>query len=303
MAERIAIDVSQSLSFGRGRRGNPLRRTLRFVRRQPLGALGVIIICVIVYAAIAAPVIAPHHAGNTNFDILKRPSPGHPFGTDRVGRDILSRVIYGARTSMTVGFASVAFGVVAGTLLGLVCGYLVGWVDAVVQRFADVILAFPYLILALFVGAAVGPGVLTLVSVLGVAMAPGVLRIVRGSVFVEREKEYVLAARAMGSPAWQIMLRQILPNVLAPIIIIGTTLLAAAILAEAALSFLGLGVPPATPSWGGDLSGSARDYFEAAPWMAIFPGAALSLAVLGFNFFGDALRDLLDPRLRGAGGG
>jgi len=302
MAEAIEIDIPQTAFLAYGRRGKRVRRVFRVVRHQPLGALGVVIICVIFYAALTAPIVAPHRAGNTNFDILQRPSPAHPFGTDRVGRDIFSRVIYGARTSITVGFASVAFGVVAGTALGLLCGYLVGWVDAVVQRFADVVLAFPYLILALFVGAAVGPGVLTLVSVLGVAMTPGVLRIVRGSVFVEREKEYVVAARALGAPAWQIMLRQILPNVLAPIIIIGTTLLAAAILAEAALSFLGLGVPPATPSWGGDLSGSARDYFESAPWMAIFPGAALSLAVLGFNFLGDALRDVLDPQLRGAGG-
>jgi peptide/nickel transport system permease protein len=209
--------------------------------------------------------------------------------------------MHGARISMAVGFGSVAIACAGGVVIGLLSGYFPGWVDVIIQRIVDTMLAFPYLILAMFIGSVAGRGTMVLIWAIGLAMAPGVVRVVRGSVLVERERDYVVAARAIGASAPRLMLRHILPNVVAPITVIATTLLAGAILSEAALSFLGLGVAPPTASWGGDLSGSARDFFEVAPWMAIFPGLALSFAVMGFNFFGDALRDVLDPRLKGTG--
>lgn len=279
------------------------KRPLRLARQQPLGAVGLVLIAFMACVAVLAPWIAPYGPSNSDFSSLTGPSMAHPFGTDRIGQDVLSRVIFGARTSMLVGFGSVAIGVAIGTALGLASGYQGGWLDSCVQRLVDVVMAFPFLVLALFIGSSMGRDINSLVLVLGIAMAPSICRVVRSSVLVERNKDYVLAARAVGAGGTWIVLRHILPNSLAPIIVMATTLLAAAILAEAALSFLGFGVPPPTASWGGDLSGSARAYFQIAPWMAIFPGLALSLAVLGFNFLGDALRDLLDPRLRGAGKG
>jgi peptide/nickel transport system permease protein len=210
--------------------------------------------------------------------------------------------MYGAQMSLLVGVASVVLGTVVGSAIGLVSGYLSGWSDTVIQRVIDVLMAFPYLVLALFIVAVFGKGTGILILVIAIAIVPGVTRVVRGSVLSERERDYVIAARALGSSDLRVMFRHILPNVLSPIIVIGTTLLAGAVLAEAALSFLGLGIPPPTPSWGADLSGEARTYFELAPWMAIFPGVALSLTVLGFNFLGDAVRDILDPRMRGEAG-
>lgn len=287
-------------SPGLGRRW---RHSAGLARRQPLGAIGLTIIVVMVAVAVFAPWIAPFSPTNSDFDSLQGPTWDHPFGTDRIGRDVLSRVIYGARTSMVVGIGSVGIGVVMGTVLGLASGYRGGWTDALIQRVVDVVMAFPFLVLALFIGSSIGRDMRSLVIVLGIAMAPSIARVVRASVLVERNKDYVLAARTIGASGSRLVVRHILPNAVAPIIVMATALLAAAILAEAALSYLGFGVPPPTPSWGGDLSGPARAFFQIAPWMAIFPGLALSLTVLGFNFLGDALRDLLDPRLRGTGPG
>lgn len=274
------------------------RAGLRLVRRNPLGVLGLAIVLVIGVAGIAAPALAPYSPRNSDFELLERPTGRHPFGTDRVGRDIFSRVLFGARVSLAVGFGSVAVGVLAGTLLGLVSGYFGGWVDTALQRLVDILLAFPLIILALFLAAATGRGLEKTVLVLGVAITPAVARVVRGSILSQREREYIEAVRALGAGSPRIIFRHLLPNVSAPIIVLATTLLSAAVLAEASLSFLGVGVPPPTASWGGDLSGNARDFFEIAPWMAIFPGLALSLTVLGFNFLGDAVRDVLDPRLQ-----
>lgn len=300
MVRDSAIEFTGIASTPRTR-GYVVRRILRLARRQPLGLLGLAMIVFVVLAAILAPWVAPYRPNSTEFDLLKAPSWAHPFGTDRLGRDVLTRVLHGARISMAVGFGSVAIGTVAGMVIGLASGYYGGWFDAICQRLVDTMLAFPYLVLAMFIGAVAGRGTGVLIWVIGIAIAPGVVRVVRGSVLAEQARDYVLAARAMGASAPRVMLRHILPNVMAPITVIATTLLAAAILAEAALSFLGLGVAPPTASWGGDLSGSSRDFFEVAPWMAIFPGLALSFAVMGFNFFGDALRDVLDPKLKGTG--
>ncbi|OAI39220.1 hypothetical protein AYO38_01730 [bacterium SCGC AG-212-C10] len=271
---------------------------LLLLRRNPLGAAGLLILLVIAVAAVGASVVAPYSPSDPAFSSLKGPTWSHPFGTDLLGRDVFSRVIFGARISLTVGFGSVIIGILGGTVIGLASGYLGGWVDQVLQRITDVLLAFPLIILAIFIAAVSGQGLWKSVFVLGVAITPAVARVVRGSVLSEKTRDYVQAARAAGAGETRIMIQHILPNVSAPIVVLGTTLLSVAVLAEASLSFLGIGVPASTASWGGDLSGNARTYFEIAPWMAIFPGLALTLTVLGLNFLGDALRDVLDPRLQ-----
>jgi peptide/nickel transport system permease protein len=271
---------------------------LLLLRRNPLGALGLVLLLIVVGAALLADVVAPYSADDTRSDSLSEPSASHPFGTDRLGRDVLSRVIYGARVSLAVGFGSVATGLLAGAAIGIASGYVGGLLDSLLQRITDVLLAFPLIILAIFIASVSGPGLWKSIIVLGVAITPAVARVVRSSVLSERERDYVLSARSVGASEGRIMLFHLLPNVSAPIVVLGTTLLSVAILAEASLSFLGVGVPPSTASWGGDLSGSSRDFFEIAPWMAIFPGLALTVTVLGLNFFGDALRDVLDPRLQ-----
>ena len=272
----------------------------RLMRSQPLGTAGLVIILVLVFMAIFAPLLAPYDPTSIEGRSLRAPSSEHFFGTDDKGRDVLSRVIHGSRTSLEVGIIATFVGVVGGTLVGLLSGYFGGWIDTIFQRLMDSLQAFPTLILALIMVAVVGSSIVNLMVVVGIAIIPGVGRIIRGIVLSEKQNQYVEAARATGAGTGRIVFRHLLPNLAAPLIVIATSLLAAAILVEAALSFLGLGTPPPTPSWGGDLSGQARRYFTHAPWMAIFPGAAISLVVLGFNLLGDALRDVLDPRLRGS---
>ncbi|HLZ69774.1 MAG TPA: ABC transporter permease [Dehalococcoidia bacterium] len=274
-------------------------RIRRLLRSQPLGVFGLLVILALILVAILAPQIAPYDPTSIQFHNLLRPNATNLFGTDDKGRDIFSRVIYGSRTSLEVGIIATAVGVIGGTFIGLVSGYFGGWSDMAIQRVMDAMMAFPILILALIMIAVVGPSIRNLMAIVGVAIIPGIGRIVRGIVLSEKENMYVEAARTLGARPERIIFRHILPNLLAPLIVIATSLLAGAILIEASLSFLGLGTPPPTPSWGADLSGQAQRYFTHAPWMAIFPGAALSLVVLGFNLLGDALRDILDPRLRG----
>jgi peptide/nickel transport system permease protein len=260
--------------------------------------LGILIVLVLL--AVFAPLVAPYNplAQHPNA-VMQPPSARFPLGTDYYGRDILSRVIYGARVSLTVGASSVAMGLIIGVFIGLASAYLGGSIDIVVQRFMDAALAFPGLIFALAIVAALGPSIATVVLAIAFTAIPRNNRIVRGCVLAERNQLYVLAAGSCGCKSWRIMWRHILPNVAAPIIIIGATELGAAILLEASLSFLGVGVPPPIPSWGSMLSGEYRTFMLVAPWMALFPGLAISLAVLGCNLFGDALRDAWDPRLRG----
>lgn len=274
------------------------------LRRKPLGTLSVVILCGLLIVAVLAPVIAPYdpyqfHLNARGLPVrLQAPSAKFLFGTDAHGRDVLSRIIYGARISSLVGFCSVAIGVVCGTLIGLVSGYWEGRLDQGLQRLVDTLMAFPGIVLALAVLSVFGQSVPNVILVIGLVIAPGASRVVRGAVLTVKHNIYVDAALAAGASSWRILLRHILPNVFAPILVIASVWLGNAIVIEATLSFLGLGTPPPTPTWGGMLSGEGRRSLETAPHLALFPGLAISMVVLAVNMFGDAVRDLLDPRLR-----
>jgi peptide/nickel transport system permease protein len=231
---------------------------------------------------------------------LKPPGAQFYLGTDNLGRDLFSRIVYGARISMTVGFGAVGLSLLLATFLGVTSGYFGGKVDVLVQRLVDACMAFPPLVILLSIMAVLGPGLLNVILVLGIVPSANRSRVIRSATLAAKENQFVEAARAVGAGHLRIILRYILPNVMAPIIIIATNALGGVILAESTLSFLGFGVPPPHPSWGEMLSGSGRSYMYRAPWMAIWPGVAISLGVFGFNMLGDALRDLLDPRLRGS---
>ena len=275
-----------------------------FVRRKPLGAVSALILCGLVVVAILAPVLAPYDPYKFNLNErglpirLQPPNAKFLCGTDPLGRDVLSRIVYGSRVSLIVGFASVAIGTLLGTLLGLVSGYWEGGVDHVLQRAVDTIMALLGIVLALAVVSVLGQSLTNIILVIGLVIAPGAARVVRGTVLSIKQNTFIDAAYAAGATPWRIVLRHILPNAFAPILIIASVWLGNAIVIEAALSFLGLGTPPPTPTWGGMLSGEGRRNLETAPYLAIFPGLAISIVVLAFNMLGDALRDLLDPRLR-----
>ena len=277
-----------------------LRRTWRWLRARPLGALSIGLIAALVVLALLAPVLTPYDPLAQDASAqAKPPSAAHPLGTDYLGRDVLSRVIVGVRPSLGVGLVAVAIALVAGSTLGLVSGYLGGTVDLVLQRVVDVLLTLPGLVLALALLAIVGTGFASLIGVIAVVLSPGIARVVRSATLVVTATGYIESARAIGARDTRIVVRHVLPNTLATILILASLNLGNAILFEAALSFLGLGVQPPQPSWGNMLSGPARAYFEVAPWMAVFPGIAVSLSVLGFNLLGDTLRDAFDPRLQG----
>lgn len=271
----------------------------RVARRRPLGAIGGFIVITLVLAALFAPWLAPYDPYKIDSaNLLVPPSWAHWMGTDQFGRDMLSRIIWGARTSLLVGLLAVGLGTTTGAVLGLICGYFGGKVDYVIQRFMDVLMAFPGLILALAMVAALGPSITNVILALSVTIIPGASRVIRSSALAVRESPFVDAAHNLGFSNMRIVFRHILPNCMAPYIIIATAGLGGAILSEAGLSFLGLGTPPPHPTWGGMLSSSGTQSMVKAPWVAIFPGLAITIVVFGFNFFGDALRDLLDPRLR-----
>jgi ABC-type dipeptide/oligopeptide/nickel transport system permease subunit len=270
------------------------------MKRKPLGAASALLILLLVFTAIFADVLAPYDP------YLARPEsrllpPGwqHLFGTDDIGRDVLSRVIYGARISLWVGLLAVGIGTVSGTLIGLICGYWEGQLDLVLQRFMDALMTIPGLILALAIVSVLTPNTTNAMLAIAIVIIPGNSRIVRGAVLSAKQNPYVEAARALGGSHLRIIASHILPNVTAPILIIASIWLGNAIFIEASLSFLGLGTQPPIPSWGLMLSSTGRAYMEQAPWLAVFPGLAISLAVLGFNLFGDTLRDVWDPKLRG----
>jgi peptide/nickel transport system permease protein len=272
----------------------------RLIKEKPLGAFGGVIVLGLLLCALLAPLIATYPYDQTNVrNRLKPPSSQFYFGTDNLGRDIFSRIIYGARVSVTVGFGAVSIGICLAIFVGVGSGYFGGKADVLVQRLVDSWMAIPTLLLLLNVMAVLGPGLWNVILALGVVSAARSSRTIRSAALVIKENQFVEAARAVGASHLRIIWRYILPNIMAPIIIIATISLGVAILAESTLSFLGLGVPPPYPSWGEMLSGSGRSYMHKAPWMATWPGVAISLAVFGFNMLGDALRDLLDPRLRG----
>jgi peptide/nickel transport system permease protein/oligopeptide transport system permease protein len=268
-------------------------------RRNHLAIAGLGIVALLLVAALAAPWLAPADPAKQSL-IEKRARPGGKFllGADEFGRDILSRVIYGSRVALVVSVLSVAVALALGLTLGCLAGFLGGWADALVMRATEVLLAFPYLLLAIAVVSALGPGVFNTTLAVGIWGAPTVIRVVRGAVLVARETEYVSAARALGASAPRVLTRHVLRNVFPTVIVYSTLFMANAILVEAALSFLGLGVQPPTPSWGLMVS-TGRDLLLVAPHVATIPGLAILVAVLGFNLLGDGLRDALDPRLRG----
>jgi len=266
---------------------------------HPLGVVGALIMAVFVFAAIFADFITAYDPIKTNSAItLLPPNHLHWLGADQMGRDIYSRIVYGARISLAVGLGSTFLGGVFGVILGLASGYIGGWVDLVIQRIVDVLQAMPLLVLALVMAAALGPALDNTIIAISIPLIPYTARVIRSNALTLREQPFVEAARAVGMSEFRIAVRHVLPNTLAPLIVIATAQLGAAILTEASLSFLGLGVPEPHPSWGRMLSESAAEYVRTAPWLVIFPGVAISLAVFGTNLFGDALRDMLDPRLR-----
>lgn len=275
----------------------------RFCRKKPLGAFGGVIVIALIAMAVLAPWLA-RHAYDDTIRGARMKAPGAEFwlGTDNLGRDIWSRVVFGARVSVTVGFCAVLIANALAASIGITSGYFGGAYDICVQRVVDAWQSFPFLVMTVSVMAVLGPGLCNVILTLGVLGAANASRVIRGVTISVAQNVYIEAARALGAGHLRIMTRHILPNVFATIIVLATIGLGAFILAESALSFLGLGVPPPYPSWGAMLSGPGRTYFYDAPWMAIYPGLAISLAVFGFNMLGDALRDVLDPRLRGVGG-
>jgi len=275
-----------------------LEQTLRLFLRNRLATAGAIIILLLIVLALIGPALTPYDPIGVYMDArLTPPGLKHPFGTDDFGRDVLSRVLSGASVSLKVGVIAVSISTVIGTLLGAISGYYGRWIDEVIMRLMDVLFAFPAILLAIAILAALGPGISNAMIAIGIVYTPIFARITRGSVLTVREEVYIDAATSIGCRDSRILFRHILPNVIAPVIVETTLSLAFAILAEAALSFLGLGTQPPDPSWGRMLSES-RGYIQDAPWLGIFPGLAIMFTVMGFNFLGDGLRDALDPRMK-----
>jgi peptide/nickel transport system permease protein len=277
---------------------SPWRRALRRLRRRRSAMFGLAVVLLFVVMALAAPWIAPHDPIATSWSaIRKAPSGVHWFGTDEIGRDVLSRVIWGTQASLLAGVVSVSISLLLGVPIGLVAGFLGGWVDALISRITDAFLACPFLILAIAMAAFLGPSLTNAMIAIGISATPIFVRLTRGQVLNVKVEDYVEAARAVGNPPWRIALAHVLPNVTAPLIVQATLAIAAAVIAEASLSFLGLGQQPPAPSWGSMLN-TAKNYIDNAPWMAIWPGLAIFVLVLAFNLLGDGLRDALDPRQR-----
>ncbi len=273
-------------------------RLLRRVTDNRLALVGAMIILILIGLAFLGPTLAPYAPNDIDMGArIQPPSLAHPFGTDDFGRDVFSRVLVGARISLYVGLVAVGISLLVGTSLGLISGYYGGWVDEAIMRAMDILFSFPAILLAIAIVAALGPGVTNAMIAIGVVYTPIFARITRGSVLSVREEVYVQAARSIGSTDRRIVLRHILPNIAAPIIVETTLSLAFAILSEAALSFIGLGTQPPDPSWGRMLS-EGRSFIQQAPWIGIFPGVAIMFTVMGFNFLGDGLRDALDPKLK-----
>ena len=276
------------------------RRLAFLAQRYMLGTVGLIIMVLFVWVAISANLISRFDPLSVDSaHRLSPPDARHWMGTDSFGRDVWSRIIHGARISLAVGIGSTALGSSLGVIIGLASGYLSGWVDLVFQRVTDILQALPLLVLALVMTAALGPSLPNVIIAIAIPLIPTVARVIRANTLALRELPFVEAAKSIGMSETRIALRHVLPNTMAPLIVLATAQLGSTILTEASLSFLGLGIPEPYPSWGRMLSESAAEYVRVAPWLVIFPGVAISLAVFGTNLFGDALRDILDPRQRG----
>ncbi len=274
---------------------------VRLVREKPLGAFCGAICVLFLLCGVFADVLAPHGFNQISpLNRLKPPSVAFPFGTDNLGRDVLSRCIYGARMSVIIGFSAAGLATVVSVVIGVLCAWFGGWFDLIVQRFVDAWMSFPELIVLIVVVSVLGPGMGQIIVVLGLALGIAGSRIIRGAVLSVRETMFVHAARSIGAGSRRIVWRHLLPNVMAPVIVLFTNRVGSAILAESGLSFLGFGVPPPAPTWGAMLSGSGRAYMFQGPWLALAPGLCLTIVVFAIAMFGAALRDLLDPRLRGS---
>ncbi|MEB2317612.1 MAG: ABC transporter permease [Pseudomonadota bacterium] len=286
----------------------PARRPnafLAFVRRlfreKPLGAFGAVVFIVFLFCGVFADLLAPYGMNQISpLNRLKPPSWQYPFGTDHLGRDMFSRTLYGAQLSVIIGLSAAALATVISVIIGIISGYAGGRTDMTTQRMVDAWMSFPDLVILIVVVSVLGPGMPQIIGTLGLLLGIAGSRIIRSAVMSVRENMYVHAAQSIGASTWRILWRHILPNVMPPIIVLFTTRVGAVILAESGLAFLGLGVPPPEPTWGGMLSGSSRTYMFQGPWLVIVPGLALTIVVYATNVFGDALRDLLDPRMRGS---
>lgn len=298
MAEQEAAISGGPSPFARRTWRSPLRTIRKVSRQNPAGAFFALVLIVIIVSALLADLVMTHDPQSTSADVFESPSAAHWFGTDNTGRDMFSRVIAGGQVSLYVGFASVAMGMLGGVLLGLASGYFEGPFDLLVQRVVDALLSIPPLVFAMALVAVLGPSTNNALLVIGVLIIPSNTRVVRSAVLTVKRNSYIEAARVIGAADGRIVARYVLPNIMAPVIVLASVWLGNAILIEASLSFLGLGTQAPDISWGYMLGIAGRRYMESAPWMAIFPGLAISLTVLAFNMVGDMLRDVLDPRLR-----
>jgi peptide/nickel transport system permease protein len=277
-------------------RASPARLAWQALLKRPTAVFGGVVLLVIAALALLAPWVAPFDPLATSWSLVRKaPSSAHWFGTDEVGRDLLSRVIWGGRASLAAGVIAVSIAVGVGVPLGMLAGYLGGWFDAIIGRLTDAMLAIPFLILAIALAAFLGPSLVNAMIAIGITATPIFVRLSRGQVMAARAEDWVEAARSVGNPPARILVRHILPNILPPVMVQATLAIASAIIAEASLSFLGLGQQPPAPSWGSMLN-TAQRFLTQAPWMAVFPGLAIFMTVLAFNLFGDGLRDALDPR-------
>ena len=293
---------SASLKGRGGYRSRLTKFCVRLFKEKPLGAFGAVMCLLFLFTGVFADLIAPFGYNEMNpIDRLKPPSIDYLLGTDQIGRDVFSRIVHGARTSLIIGFSAAFFSIMISSIIGVTTGYFRGKFDFLVQRMVDAWMSFPDLVVVIVAVSVFGPGMWQVILVLSLLYGIAGSRIVRGAVLTVKENDYVHAAESVGVSTLRILLRHILPNIMAPIIVLFTTRLAAVILVEAGLSFLGLGVPPPAPSWGGMLSFEGRSYMFQAPWLAIMPGLAITIVVYNINMFGDAMRDLLDPRMRGSG--
>jgi peptide/nickel transport system permease protein len=298
MAQPVIDHAAELAKAGAGAETR-LSKAWFLMRKYPLGAVGLLLFLLLVFCGVFADWLAPMDPVKTNADTsLAAPGAIHALGADMMGRDMLSRIIHGARISLAIGIGSTVLGCLLGVIVGLASGYLLGWFDLITQRIIDIMQALPLLVMALVMAAALGPSMENTIIAISIPLVPHVARVIRSNTLSLREMPFVEAAKAIGMSETRIAVKHVLPNTLAPLIVLATAQLGSAILTEASLSFLGLGIPEPHPSWGRMLSESAAEYVRTAPWLVIFPGIAISLAVFGANLLGDAVRDILDPRQR-----